>query len=236
MQLDFSDDALSWDQVESVSYEAARLAPFPLPGAAVPNANAPDFVPWVKRRALTQRELAASGGVYTGRDVVWLLPSKFLSPTRVPKPGDVVVDKDQQRWTALEVGLNKWRNTWRLMCRNLSVALDLNDVVNIERADITYDASGVPVKAFPTGLPPLGGRTLYAGLRARVQPVTDEIKDQRGIRGFESQFDVTVERDVDVTNEDRVWWPARGIYLDIRTVQRSRRIDELPYLETVHKP
>jgi hypothetical protein len=44
---------------------------------------------------------------------------------------------------------------------------------------------------------------LYANLSARVQLESDEIRDERGIRGFVGKYSVIVEKEIAITNEDR---------------------------------
>jgi hypothetical protein len=250
MNLDYADDCLSWDNVEGIDLETARLSlpppegdgllregqPTNLPDpAAAPSANYVSHVNWTKRRNLTQRELKESGGVYTLQDVVWLVPQRFLATGQVIKPGDVVIPSERRRFTVLEVQLGKFRQTWRLITRDLTLALDLQDSIHIERPAISYDAAGAAVKAFPTGAGPLGGMVLYSGLKCRVQPFRSDIVDERAIRGFNDGFDITVEKEIAVTNDDRVYWPAQNLYMDILTYERARRIDELPLLRCAHK-
>lgn len=217
----FVSDWQVWDNTEAVSLSVAR--------AAGPYADA---VPVAKRRALTTRELAASGGVYTGQDRVWLLPVALLTPGLQLKPADAVVDASGTRWTVLEAALNKFGATWRLTCRDLVLAFDLRVIITIERAALSYDAAGAAVKTFP----PAGGLVLIDQLPARVQPLREEVADQRGLRGPLLRYDVIVGRPVDgVSTEDRVKLPD-GSYLDILGYRNPDRIDELPVLECQRKP
>ena len=249
MQLDLSDDFLLWDNTSMVRYEVARAVPSvadvsPLfdgrsPAPATPKSrNKSILVPIAKRRNLTMRELAASGGVYQSSDQVYLIPDALLSPSQVrPKMGDVVIETDDdspgrqpgQRWTVLDVSRGKSRQTHRLACRNLALALDLRETVTIERPAIRYDAAGVPVKAFPSDATNPGGVTLYSQLPGRAQLVTKEMADEHGIRGLEGKYEVFVDREVDVTHEDRLLL-ANGLYLDIVGYRNGQRIDELPVI------
>lgn len=243
-QLDQSQDYQSWDNTSAVLYEVARGVPSiadaasrfdgrtPAPTPA-PSRNLTQYVPVAKRRNLTNRERAASGGVYTSLDQVWIIPAALL-PGVLPKPADVVVETldgsngqlPGTRWTVLETSLGKNRQTHRLTCRDLVLAYDLRDSITIERPAISYDAAGVPVKAFPSDAQP-GGVVLYADLPARIQLVSKEIAEQRGVRGLEGKYEVTVGQEVDVTSEDRIVL-AGGMYLDIVGYQNAQRIDELP--------
>ncbi len=238
-------DHLCWDNTSSVAYEQAVAVPSiadaaplfdgtsPAP-APPPSRNRVLYVQTAKRRNLTSRELAASGGVYTSLDQVWLIPTAVLPRGHVCKAGDVVVEPDSldasqpsTRWTVLEKGWGKNRQTWRLTCRDLVLAYDLRDLVTIERPAISYDAAGVPVKAFPSDPVNPGGKTLYAALPARAQLVSKDVAEQRGIRGLEGKYEVIVGQEVAVTQEDRVLLPS-GMYLDIVGYTQAMRIDELP--------
>ena len=53
--------------------------------------------------------------------------------------------------------------------------------------------------------------------------------DERGIRGSRIRYDVIVDRQIRVDEEDRVYWAGR--YLEIRGLRNGERVDELPVLE-----
>lgn len=246
--LDMSLDYLCWTNTSSVLYESARAVPSvadkpprfdgKTPATSTPpSRNQPLLIPVAKRRNLTRRELASSGGVYTGLDQVYLLPDALFPVGLASKPGDVVVEltdgsAEEQpgtRWTVLEVGWGKNRQTRRLTCRDLVLAYDLRDAITIERPAITYDAAGAPYKAFPSDAVNPGGVVLYQDLPARVQLVTKDMADERGIRGLEGKYEVIVGQEVDVTSEDRIALPG-GVYLDIVGYKNAMRIDELPVI------
>lgn len=231
----FSLDYLSWDGTESVTYESARRpTDSPALSRQLRNPSQADMIPVAKRRALTRRELAASLGSYTAGDRVWLLPAAVLPSWLSPKPGDVVVDSAAARWTALEVQTNKGEQTYRLTCRNLTLVFELRDSIDIERASVIYDGAGAAIKQFPTGPGPRGGQVLYTGLVCRVQLATQQIAEERGIRGFRGTYAIIVEREVTVTNEDRIRLRtastdglAAGSYLEIRDYHQAQTIDNL---------
>jgi len=231
----FKTDYVSWDNTESVVYESARR-PVDSPALAreLRNPNVLDVISIAKRRALSSREIQASLGAYTGGDRVWLLPVAVFPTSIVPKVSDVVVDADGTRWTALEVQLNKFGQTHRLTCRALSIAFALRDKADIERPYTNYDEAGAAIKHFPTGPGPRGGTVAYQGLVCRVQLMTEQIADERGIRGFKGAYAIIVEREVVVTNEDRIrltqdstdGLPA-GTYLEVRDYHQAQTIDNL---------
>lgn len=209
MILDFSIDFRTWDNVEAVQYRSSRQLAGPF-----------DLIPVAKQRKLTNKELAASGGVYTGIDRVWTIPQAMFSQGIVPKPADVIVDAQARRWTVLQAEAAKQEETWRLTCRDLVLANDLTDSITIERATITYDHSGVAIKTFAP---------VCVGIAARVQPEHSDIVDERGIRGFKTVVQIIIGQEVSVTNEDRVTLGA--VHYEIRGYHNSKRIDELPVID-----
>lgn len=150
-----------------------------------------------KRRALTFKELAASGGVYTAQDMVWLVPSANLPAGVVPKMADRVRDSGANDWTVLEVALNKLRCTYRLVTRNLVIALDLRDRVDIWAPTNTQDDPGNRV-------PDYGQAPLYSQVPARVQPVGEEVVEAFGKRGLAKHYKCYLGRAVTVTAEYQV--------------------------------
>lgn len=242
----WADDYLSWDMTEAARLEVARrvavppdldplLATGPHARPVPPSKNRIVPLPVAKRRLLTKRELAASGGAYTGLDRAWLVPAAVLPQSFVIKPADVVVDVTGARWTALEADLGKGGQTWKLVCRNLTLAYDLSETITVERAQVVYDAAGVAVKLFPSGPPPTGGEVLYAGLLARVQLENQPEVDERGYRGSERRYDVIVAQELDVIREDRILLSDKVTYLDILDYHQAQRIDQLPVIEARRK-
>ena len=218
--LDLSQDYLVWDNPEAITVEVRTL------DCAFGTSEGDTFaVPTAKRRALTWKELAASGGAYTGQDTVWQIPQAVLPAGRPLKVGDQVIDADSTRYTALDVSLGKWKQTWRLTTRNLAIAYGLRDTIDIQRAEVGYDQAGATVRTFP----PAGGRTIYAGLVARVQLVSREETDERGLRGLKALYQITIARAVSLVDEDRILW--NGKYLDIKKYTQADRIDVLPVID-----
>lgn len=206
---------LAWDHTESVTLEVVSRA----------GVSQSVHVGIAKRRAIRSAQKSPSGGVYLGHEVNWHLPKRELPDGVVPKPADVVVDGEDERWTILTRNKNRLGETYALGCVNLTLAHDLRDTVVIERATIGRDQSGAAVKVFDRVL---------ATCQARVQEITQEIASERGMRYARGRYEVTVDRQlsVDVT-EDRVRWSERGVtrYLDIIGYRNAQRIDELPVLE-----
>jgi head-tail adaptor len=228
MQLDLSQDYLSWDNTEAVQYASVRNTD-----------TMYDVIPMVRRRMLSAKELAASGGAYIGGDSAFLIPTPLLAALlaqeRQPKPGDQILDAGGQTWTVLGAQGQKQDRTayqtWKCVCRNLAIVYDLQDLIDIQRATITYDAGGGKVKTWPSDG---GGSTPYPSLPARVQLLTDEVVEERGMRGFRGTHAVIVSKQLSVTYEDRIKWGS--VYLDIVGYHNPERIDELPVIDAMLPP
>jgi len=193
-----------------------------------------------KRRALTRKELAASRGAYTADDVLFLIPQTFLPNGFRPQPGSIVTDADGVNFTALDVGgrkrdRNNQYQTWALTCRDLVLAEGLADAIDIQRPTITFDAAGGKLRAWPEDGK---GSVPYKSLAARVQLLTQEFVEERGIGGFKGTHAVIVGRQVTVTAEDRVKVTLDGatVYLSIIGQHNPQRIDELPVLDCTLAP
>jgi hypothetical protein len=197
-----------------------------------------DYVASAKRRALTTREQAASAGAYEAADVSWIVPDQFIRPGMTPKPGDVVIDSDQNRYTVLEVNSIKLRNDWRLITRNLSISYQLGHYVDLQKAAVSYDRAGVEVQSYPEDG---GGSVPYANLLCRVQLATEVEVDERLIRGFAGDYLIYLSQQIVFTadyNRFRVRWVDRGIthFFDILGYKQAEQIAELPILECRIKP
>jgi hypothetical protein len=241
VNLNLQNDYLTWDDLEPVTFTSHGLAPSK--DIACPIAQA-------LRRNPTYKELAAANGAYTAQDVVWLLPSALLNilgnpanPSPQPKPGDVTQDSAGVKWTVLEVSLDAVSSVWRLMTRNLVIAYQLRDLIDIQQSGQSYDDDAAVVRVWP----PNGQATVLASnLPARVQPADATIGYGRGIRGQDIKLDVFLSRQLlgfDV-RECRIKWtdvggfagPVNTVYfLDLEHYHDAQRIDELPKIDALLK-
>lgn len=217
MNLDLSAEYLCWDGTEAVVYEQTTKA------------DARRFtVPIVKGRNIRGRERSPSGGVYAGYERNFHVPQRLLPDSFDGcKPGDVVVDAGETRWTVLTAEWDRLKQRWQLGTVNLVLANDLQDVLVIERASLSYDDAGAAVKRFNV--------TLYT-LAARVQSLTKEIADERGERYDKGRWEAIVSSQIPLVDiaEDRARWidpTGAVVYFDLTGVRNSERIDELPVIE-----
>lgn len=184
-------------------------------------------------RQLTRREQAVSGGVYTNGQLLWNIPALQMR-IGPPKEGDVITDGDGQDWTVLSHAYSAERAWWDLTCINLAIAYDLRDAIDIQRAGLVYDAGGLAVKTFP----PDAGSTLYTSLTCRVQEISREEKEERGLMGTSTAYRIYLGRQTpDVGTEDRVVWSRLvgtnrvTTYLERLKYTSPDSIAELPQLE-----
>jgi hypothetical protein len=228
MQIDLSGDCAFWDNTEQGTYTSTSHA-----GDTVGQLQG------VLRRALNYKELQASGGAYVSKDLVFLVPRTALDAllgSALAKAADVFTDAQGGRWTVLEAALIAARSVWRLVCRNPVIAYDLEDLIDVQRAAVSYDDAGGPVRAWPDNNAPgvaAGGSTPYQQVPCRVQLLGQEEADERGCRGMKAAYSVFLSRQLTLTAQDRVKWVSGGVtyYLDVRGQHQPRRIDELPVLD-----
>jgi hypothetical protein len=226
------DDSV-WDNCEQVQVTNTRR-----PGSMV------DVIPRALRRAITMKELTASNGAYQANDEVFLIAARFIQPSNAPEMGDLITPADGQVFTVIGQDFIVQRNVYRFTTRNLAIAFNLQDVIDIQRPAITFDNAGVRIKLWPDNAPPLpvGGSVLYSKLACRVQEIEATITDERGIRGLLKKYTVIVARQISVTNEDRIAWTPIGQtgqpvrYLEIRGYHNPERIDELPSIDAEGVP
>lgn len=205
--LDFTFDDLVWDNVQTIDHTSVRIT-----------GDVTTEIDRAHRHYIGRKELAASNGVYTPDDVIWRFPDRYV--TNKPKPRDRILDADGVTWTILEAWYIFDQKRHRCACRNLILAFDLYDQIDVETPAITYDAAGVATKTWGT---------LYSQIPSRLQPITADIADERGIRALRVTHNLIVDRVLSVTNEDRVL--LNGTYYEIRGYHNPERIDELLVLD-----
>lgn len=221
--LDLSRDYLTWTNTQNVGFTSV--------GITQQQAN----IGVVKRRQINSKELSASRGAYVGNDVVFLVPQRELPENFAIKPRDQFNDTDGD-FTVLSVSGQKRDSngyqTWHCVTRNLSIAYNLQDVIDIQQPGIPYDAAGTKQKSWPDQGG--GGSILYPQLSCRVQLLTAEVADELGIRGFQGNYAITVSKQIPAVNyECRVKWISQGVtrYLEIKGIHNPERIDELPVID-----
>lgn len=124
-----------------------------------------------KRRAPTWKEMTASAGAVTAKNLVWLVPTANLPDGIEPRAGHQIRDAEDVDHTILDAVSGKWRNTWRCTTIALSVVYELSALGVLTRPDAGQDAAGRPL---PTGYAEV------ARVRCRVQPQDSDAGEHFG--------------------------------------------------------
>lgn len=171
-----------------------------------------------KGRAISRRELAASAGVYTAQDRVWLLPTEIIPAGLSPKPADLIVDSAGTRWTVTpECGLNTLGTWWRMICRDLVLSAQLREMVSVHRPDAAQDASGNHNPTYSA---------IYNQVPSRVQVRTKQRVEVRGKYLLESTVDVYVAGPLELFQGDQVR-DELGVVYEVQGHGEPDRIDQL---------
>lgn len=215
MQLDFSQDDRTWDNTATILFRSIRKT-----------GDLEDTIEGVKVQKVSFKEQAESNGVYQAGDRGVLIPTRKMLLGE-PKPRDQVVIGDDT-YTTLTVDPRCWDKAgpqrYRLVVRNLRIHYQLNDLCTIERPQPALNESGAEVENW---------RPVYTDLVCRLQHKDDALGDQRGMRGFQKSYQVFLERDIWISNKDRVKATIDGatVYLEILGFSNADRIDELPFID-----
>jgi hypothetical protein len=173
------------------------------------------------RQAVHTREAERSEGRYTAGDVAWNLPASQLAEP--PRPGDVIVDAAGQRWTVLEASQLTLRSRWRCVARNLAVFHGLDDYIDLEKAEFARGEGGAGESAW---------HVWRAGLRARIQPASAEMKTLRDRQATAAHFKVFLADDVPLDHTVRIRGPDAAIYA-ITGYRKADAIDALMEIDAV---
>jgi hypothetical protein len=118
-----------------------------------------------KRRAPTWKEVTASAGGVSSKNLVWLLPTANLPDGVEPRAGSQIRDRADIDHTILEATSGKFANTWRCITIALAVVYELHALGILTRGDSAQDSAG---RSLP------GSFTEVARTKCRVQPQDSE--------------------------------------------------------------
>ena len=186
-----------------------------------PGGSASSEVTHALRCPIRTREAEKSGGRYTASDVTWHLPASELSAA--PRPGDVIVDAEGQRWTVLDVAESTLSGRWRCVSRNLAVVHGLDEYVDIEKASYTKGVGGADEPTW---------RTWRTGLRAKIQPARVRVEHQHERGVTMTGFKVFLAEDVPVDHTCRVKGSDGTVYRVVGH-RNADRIDALAEIDVV---
>jgi head-tail adaptor len=145
------------------------------------------------RRLLTVQEAAQSQGQYLRSDARWYLP-QVECPVG-PAVGDVIVDRQGNRWTVLAVVARSLIERWECVGRDLAIVHGLDDSISVEQAVYTKGPSGEAVATW---------HTVRTGVRARIQPVTSAVNADAVSRRIARRFQVLVAEELAVDHTHRI--------------------------------
>ena len=185
------DDYLIFDNLEAVSFVTVANS-----GNTTTNiANA-------LRRAMSYKQLAASGGQYTGKDLVWWIPYTLLGSA---KTKDKVVDAAGVSWVVLDATLNTLQTLWRLVTRNPVIAYDLRQLVTLAKNNTDQDQGK---QRAPEWLP------YRAACPASVIRESLDTADAFGQRTGRSSYSVVIEEVADLSIEWQIWWGEKKLRIE----------------------
>ena len=178
------------------------------------------------RRELKTSEAAPSNGEYVHCDVLWHLPQ--VECHTCPQLGDTIVEREEGRWTVLEVSESRFHGAWLCTCRDLAVLHHLDNVISIEHAEYGKSEGKILVPTW---------RTWRTGVRARIQPNSVQVEEQGQAISSVKQFSIFVADDVTVDHTYRIR-AADGTLYRVRSSTKAQRLDELQTIEveTDHPP
>lgn len=177
-----------------------------------------------KRRAITNKEIYRSNGVYTGKNQVWIIPKMVLPDGVVPKPGHVVVDSEGISHTILEVQKGKWTQTHRCVTIIVNIEEDLDQLCDIERYSNKQDEAGRPTYDEVS--------EVYAGIQCHVQPMDSRVAMIQGRKLLPNEYYAVLAYPVEVRPHDVLvaYAPgeitATGTEYTITGTSDPKRLDE----------
>jgi hypothetical protein len=181
--VDSTNEYLVWSNTHSITITSYELAP---------QGNFTYPVTVVTRRAPTFKEIASSGGKYTSRDVVWIMPAVLVQGAggvgnRQPKVADFVNGDDGITYTVLSADLQVEYTQWRLTTRDIILAYNLYDTITIQRWPIVTDNAGSLIY---TGIP----TAVITGLQCAIKETTAAGVQERGKKIAKRTFSVWVSQ------------------------------------------
>ena len=170
------------------------------------------------RRRIQTAEPAPSGGQTAQHDCVWHLPVSQL--TERPRLGAKLRDAAGDEWTILAVEAETLSARWQSSTRNLTLAFDLTERIQVQRPAYQFDKHGSAKASW---------QTLADQIPARVQP---NVRQQQQIDGAGQDVALFVifvadwsAYSVQVRIQD-----TSGRVFEVIRIQREARLGELVQL------
>lgn len=174
---------------------------------------------------VTTRELLASGGRYQAGDQTWTTSTRSVPFT--PKMADTITDSAGNVWTVLDVTTSTFASCHKFTTRNLAVANDLHDSLDVYRPALqSQTASGDRKPNF---------QPFQKAVACRVQETTRSVEDTLGKKVTAVNYSVIFAGQIPgLSNEDQLRWNGKN--LQVTAVFEADRIDMLQRAEAVWRP
>ncbi|MEN6450361.1 MAG: hypothetical protein ABFC96_07720 [Thermoguttaceae bacterium] len=156
----------------------------------------------------------ATDGQCVTAERAWHLPTAELPEP--PRLGDVIVDRQGQRWTVMTVKRTTLGARWRCETRNVSVAFALDDTVSVLKAVSGF--SGTTWQTWKTGI------------RARIQLSDAKIVSDGATPSTTRNYRIFVEEDLQLDHTCCIRGPDGTLYTITGTIGGDR-IGELQVIE-----
>ena len=181
-------------------------------------------VPAAWRYSLHAEEVVPSGGHVVRADVVWQFP--WDDSLDLPRLGDVIIDAADECWTILVVDELGARTRLRCTARNLRVAYQLTDRVDVQQGTWQDVGSGPEF---------VDGETVRAAVPARIQPQRVEIiEDDVDPLTSTSIYRIILGEQLEL-DHNSAFVDLEGNLYQFMELTQAERIDALPVATVVKR-
>lgn len=149
-------------------------------------------------------------------DVVWQFG--WSDSVEKPRVGDLLIDAAHECWTILSVEIRGNNSRLRCLTRNLRIAHELNNRVEIQQASWEDGESGPEI---------VGWTTLSTAVPAHIQPERTIVDDSADPSTSTSTYRVLLEDDTPLDHNHRIV-DAEGRAYRVLEYLQAERIDALP--------
>lgn len=205
MTLNLSTDYLIFDNAQAVTWTQAST------GTEISVASA-------LRREIKNTERQPSNGTYRHGDVWWEVPVTLL--TTEPGPGDTLTDASSNEWTVLQVDVSTLASRYRCHCRNMRIAHNLRQLLQVWYGETCKDETGAAVRNWQPG------ERFYG----RIQPAETTNTEEHGQRAQMTGYDVYCAEQLDMSREMLVE-TEDGTQYKVTSSRNAEQIGELMVLE-----
>lgn len=176
------------------------------------------------RLAERLHQAAPTEGVYQLARAVWHLPAAELP--EAPRPGDVVVDASQRRWTVLVAERAAAGTRWRVRTEAHGLDPSRHDTIDIEQPVYTKSETGALRATW---------QAVATGLAVRIQPVAETMHAEPGRLFSGTRVVVYLAQPAAVDAQCRLR-DSQGHLYTILQVRKLSRNDALVEIDALRQP